>query len=86
MALLAESLVEEWLNRKSFFTIRGLKKKLDEIDLLAVAHRGAAELEAWHVESQVSFRPASYITPLTEELAQELGKKKTSSLDCRWKG
>jgi len=25
MALLAESVVEEWLNRNGFFTIRGIK-------------------------------------------------------------
>ena len=46
MALLAESLVEEWLNRKGFFTIRGLKQDVDEIDLLAVAHRGSSVFEA----------------------------------------
>ena len=31
MALLAESLVEEWLNRAGYFTIRGLKHGVDEI-------------------------------------------------------
>ncbi len=36
MALLAESLVEEWLNRQGFFTIRGIKQRISEIDLLAV--------------------------------------------------
>ena len=79
MSLLAESLVEEWLNRKGFFTIRGLKQRVDEIDLLAVAPRGTAETEAWHVEVQASFRPVSYITPLTETIARDLGKKKTSA-------
>jgi len=38
MALLAESLVEEWLNRNRFFTIRGIKHGLAEIDLLAIRH------------------------------------------------
>jgi hypothetical protein len=36
VALLAESLVEEWLNRQNFFTIRGVKHGIDEIDLLAI--------------------------------------------------
>jgi hypothetical protein len=38
MALLAESLVEEWLNRKGFFTIRGIKHGVAEMDLLAIRH------------------------------------------------
>lgn len=60
MALLDEQLVEEWLNRKNFFTIRGLKTGVDEIDLLAVKH-GADVNECWHVEVQVSFRPVGYV-------------------------
>ena len=36
MALLAEQLVDEWLNRKGFFTVRGIKEGVDEIDLLGV--------------------------------------------------
>jgi len=36
MALLAESLVDEWLNRQGFFTIRGVKHGVGEIDLLAI--------------------------------------------------
>jgi len=78
MALLAETLVEEWLNRRRFFTIRGVRQGVDEIDLLAVRYREAQHPEAWHVESQVSFRPVGYITPLERELARELGKKSTS--------
>jgi len=34
--LLAESLVDEWLNRQGFFTIRGVKHGVGEIDLLAI--------------------------------------------------
>jgi len=60
MALLDEQLVEEWLNRQNFFTIRGLKTGVDEIDLLAVKH-GATANECWHVEVQVSFRPVGYV-------------------------
>jgi len=36
MALLAEEVVEEWLNRKGYFTIRGVKVGVDEIDILAI--------------------------------------------------
>ncbi len=60
MALLDEQLVEEWLNRKNFFTIRGLKTGVDEIDLLAI-RQGQDGLECWHVEVQVSFRPVGYV-------------------------
>ena len=60
MALLDEQLVEEWLHRQNFFTIRGVKCGVDEIDLLAI--RPAPEgLECWHVEVQVSYRPIGYI-------------------------
>lgn len=60
MALLDEQLVEEWLNRKNFFNIRGLKTGVDEIDLLAI-RQGQDGLECWHVEVQVSFRPVGYV-------------------------
>jgi hypothetical protein len=36
MALLAEEIVEEWLNRDGWFTIRGIKIGVDEIDILAI--------------------------------------------------
>ena len=36
MSLLAEVVVEEWLNRRGYFTIRGVKLGNDEIDLLAM--------------------------------------------------
>ena len=60
MALLDEQLVDEWLNRKCFFTMRGIRSGVDEIDLLAVrmADKG---LECWHVEVQVSYRPIGYV-------------------------
>jgi hypothetical protein len=60
MALLDEQLVEEWLNRQNFFTIRGIKSGVDEIDLLAI--RPTTEgLDCWHVEVQISYRPVGYI-------------------------
>lgn len=84
MALLAETLVDEWLNRVGFFTIRGVKDGVDEIDLLGVrpVHGQRSlekKLEGWHVEVQISFRPVGYITPLTDDLATSLKKKKTSA-------
>lgn len=60
MALLDEQLVDEWLNRKCFFTMRGIKSGIDEIDLLAV-RMAESKLECWHVEVQVSFRPIGYV-------------------------
>lgn len=59
MALLDEQLVDEWLNRKGFFTMRGLRAGVDEIDLLAV--RMIEQVECWHVEVQVSYRPIGYV-------------------------
>src|SRR5262245_21701347 len=60
MALLAESLVEEWLNRNRHFTIRGVKLGRDEMDLLAVCPQPDGVV-GWHVEVTVSFRPKGYI-------------------------
>ena len=56
MAVLAESLVDEWLNRQGFFTVRGVKHGVEEIDLLGV-RPAEKTLDAWHVEVQASFRP-----------------------------
>ena len=60
MALLDEQLVEEWLNRQNFFTMRGIKCGVDEIDLLAIRPLSAG-FECWHVEVQISYRPVGYI-------------------------
>lgn len=78
MAALAESLVDEWLNRQGFFTIRGLKHGVDEIDLLGV-RPAAKALEAWHVEVQASFRPIGYISPLPKSEIEGFAKSKTSA-------
>lgn len=77
MALLAESLVEEWLNRNGFFTIRGVKHGVGEMDLLAIRHKPDAIL-GWHVEVQASFRPIGYVCKLTKELADAWGGSRTS--------
>jgi hypothetical protein len=73
MALLAEELVEEWLNRTGYFTIRGLKLGVHEIDLLAVRH-GEAGLECRHLEVQASVRPVSYVTRVPKEIQKKTGR------------
>ena len=78
MALLAENLVEEWMNRQGFFTIRGIRDGVAEIDLLGVRTKNGST-EAWHVESQVCFNPVSYVTPLTNERAKKIGKVRTTA-------
>ncbi|MDG1071445.1 MAG: hypothetical protein P8P32_07530 [Akkermansiaceae bacterium] len=61
MALLAEEIVQEWLNRLGYFTIRGVRLGVDEIDLLAVRFvEGLPECR--HIEVQASMRPISYIS------------------------
>lgn len=66
MALIAESLVEEWLNRQGFFTVRGVKLGREEMDLLAVRPSSRKPL-GWHVEVTVSFGPIGYISPAPTE-------------------
>jgi hypothetical protein len=61
MAILAESVVDEWLNRQRFFTIRGAKKGSNEVDILAIRQETAGVITGWHVEVQVSFAPIGYI-------------------------
>src|SRR5688572_23269530 len=78
MAALAESLVDEWLNRQGFFSVRGIKHGVDEIDLLGVRPNGKG-LDAWHVEVQASFRPIGYISPLKDEYVPSFAKSRTSA-------
>ena len=78
MALLAEALVEEWLNRNRFFTMRGIKVGVDEIDLLAICKTDSG-LEARHYEVEVSTNRISYISKLTAEQSKELCEVKGSA-------
>jgi hypothetical protein len=64
VALLGESLVEEWLNRDGFFTIRGVKHGVGEMDLLAVRPIENGKVAGRHVEVQISFRPIGFISKL----------------------
>jgi len=85
MALLAEQLVDEWLNRQGFFTVRGIKEGVDEIDLLGIRPSKVknGELEAWHVEVQVSFNPNAYISKLNKDHMKELGVNSKNSAKIR---
>jgi hypothetical protein len=78
VALLAEELVEEWLNRQGYFTIRGIRLGVHEIDVLAVrpSRKG---LECRQVEVQVSMRPVSYITRVPVEIQEKSRRAATSS-------
>lgn len=80
MALLAEEIVEEWLNRRGYFTIRGAKSGVDEIDILAI-RPGVSGIECRHVEVQASTNPISYISPTTK--AARNGGAKTNSAKKR---
>jgi hypothetical protein len=77
LALLAEEIVEEWLRRQGFFTIRGIKIGVQEIDLLAIRPT-ANGLECRHVEVQASTNPIGYLSRLSKEDQLESGLKATS--------
>ena len=67
MALLAEELVEEWLNRQGYFTIRGIKVGVDEIDLLALRFDVSGQPQCRHIEVQASIRPVSYVSKVPKK-------------------
>ena len=58
MARAAETIVEEWLNRRGYFTIRSLKEGRTECDLLAFSPKDS---DAVHVEVNVSINPIGWI-------------------------
>lgn len=70
LALLAETLVEEWMNRRGYFTIRGMRAGSNEVDLLAILPN---EDIALHVEVSVAPDPNSWICGWTKRLQKELG-------------
>lgn len=80
MSLLSETLVDEWLNRQGFLTMRGIKNAgVDEIDLLGVRPIRNG-LEAWHVEAQISFNPVGYITQLSKSEQKRTQRKPGSAV------
>lgn len=80
MSLLAESIVEEYFNYNRFFTIRGSKQGVHEIDILAIKVSNKSKKQALHIEVQVSTKPVSYIASLTKEDAMNLKKSRTSAI------
>lgn len=78
MALLAEEIVEEWLRRSGYFTLRGVKLGVHEIDLLAVRYREGQEPECRHIEVQASVRPVSFISRVPKAL-QKTGRAPNST-------
>lgn len=78
MALLAEEIVEEWLNRQGYFTIRGIKMGVHEIDLLAVKSVKNEKVECRHIEVQASMRPVSYISRVPKK-DQKAGRAANSA-------
>jgi hypothetical protein len=78
MALLAEELVEEWLNRNGFFTIRGIKLGNQEIDLLAIGFKDGEPI-CRHIEVTASVKPISYISPLPTEIQKATGRRSNSA-------
>jgi hypothetical protein len=78
MALLAEELVQEWLNRQGFFTIRGIKVGVDEIDLLAIKIEANGIVICRHLEVQASMRPISYLSQIPKPMRVE-GQPATSA-------
>ena len=78
MSLLAEELVEEWLNRQGYFTIRGLKIGVHEMDILAIRYTPNG-IERRHIEVQASVNPVSYITKVPKGIQKETGRKAGSA-------
>ena len=60
MAKLSEEYVIEYLTRRGFTTARGIRKGVNEWDIFAINCK-TKEIEACHVEVQVSYDPVSYL-------------------------
>lgn len=72
MPLIGEEVVEEWLRQQGYFTIRGIKQGVHEMDVLAVKPRAGKSPRLRHVEVQVSMNPVSHLTPWTKRQQREL--------------
>lgn len=71
--MLGEEVVEEWLNRNGYFTIRGIKVGVDEIDILAIRPLPKGRHECRHVEVQISINAISYITKVPAAIRKQRG-------------
>jgi hypothetical protein len=90
LPLLAEEVVQEWLKRQGYFTIRGIKAGNSEIDLLAVrvVHGdGPLRLDCRHVEVHVSHNPIKYITRTSAKrvVGEELCEGVEAWVTKKWK-
>jgi hypothetical protein len=84
MAKLSEQLVVEYLNRKGYFCIHGLRQGVNDSDILAIGKKNGS-IEALHVEVQTSFRPQAHLSnksakrrsdaEVTSDMAAWLNKK-----------
>ena len=79
MSIIAEELVEEWLNIQGYFTIRGVRVGTGEMDLLAVQVLDGA-YDCWHYEVSGSLRPMGYVSDLAKGLQKTTGKKARSAI------
>jgi hypothetical protein len=61
VSMLGEEVVQEWLNRKGYFTIRGVKIGNNEIDILAVKPADGV-CECRHIEITLSINAIGYIS------------------------
>ena len=84
MALIAEELVEEWLNQQKYFTIRNLKSGQNEIDLLGVKLNGKSKNELVHVEVSVSHSPMSWICRINQRSAARRSPEEIKSEVDAW--
>ena len=66
------------MNRNGYFTIRGIKLGVHEIDILAIKLAGS-KVEARHIEVQASSNPVSYLCPLSKRLQAKSGRKPQST-------
>jgi hypothetical protein len=78
MSLLAEEIVEEWLNRRGYFTIKGIRLGVHEIDLLAVK-LDKDGVVCKHIEVQASMRPVSYVTAVPKAIQNATGRAALSA-------
>lgn len=78
MALIAEEIVEEWLNRQRFFTIRGIRLGVNEMDILAI-RRDGSDWDLRHYEVQASINPVGYITSVPMAVQRAEGRASGSA-------
>ena len=73
MALLAEEVVQEWMNRQGYFTIRGIKIGVHEIDILAFRPSPDGHHVCRQIEVQVSTNPIAYVSKVPKSVQKKRG-------------